>query len=114
MFVEQVDLLADDDRTVAVGVRELSVRQVREWAVALDSGKKVDPIRAVALEDCSLDDLALMSDIDADELEQFGKTQLEKLRDKARAINPHFFKVRAMLAAISRALEAEAQELMPS
>lgn len=113
MYAEQVDLVADDGQTVAVGVRELSVRQVREWAVAIDTGKRVDPIRAFALDDCSLDDLALMSDIDADQLEVFGRTQLEKLRDKAKAINPHFFKVREMLAAISRALEAEAQALTP-
>ena len=100
----------------SVIVKELTVAEVRQWALLLESGEQIDPIRCMALADCSLDDLAQMCDMTADQLEHFGKTDLEKIREKAKAMNPHFFRVREALTSVSQGLmvAAESQPLMPS
>ena len=60
----------------------------------------------MVFDDCSLDDLARMCDMTADDMEQFGPMELAPLRDKCKAFNPHFFKVREALIGVSRAIEA--------
>lgn len=110
-FSQTIDLTRRDGVVITVTVLEMSVEDVRGWAKGIDSGRVVDPVRSLVLDDCSLDDLALMSDQPAEALEKFGHAELCQLRDKCRLINPHFFKVREMLAEISRALRAEADAL---
>lgn len=94
---------------LAINVRELSVAEVRTWTVEMESGQAVDPLRAVVFDDCSLDDLARMSDASAEQLEAFRPSDLERVREKAKALNPLFFKVRGMLLGVSRILLAETQ-----
>ena len=90
----------------AVTVSELSVAKVRNWVVESEAGAAVDPLRAFVFDDCSLDDLARMCDMAADDMEQYGPMELAPLRDKCKAFNPHFFKVREALIGVSRAIEA--------
>jgi len=97
----QIDLAG-----LAVTVFELSVAQVRNWVVESEAGASVDPLRAMVFDDCSLDDLARMCDMTADDMEQYGPMELAPLRDKCKAFNPHFFKVREALIGVSRAIEA--------
>jgi len=99
-----------------VTIRELSVKEVREWAVKAEAGAVVDPIRRMVFDDCSLDDLAMMSDASAEQMEPYGPSLLNEIRLKAKAINPHFFRVREALIGVSRILNAEAESLasMPS
>lgn len=94
---------------LAVAVRELSVVEVRTWTKEMEAGQAVDPLRAVVFDDCSLDDLARMSDATAEQLEAFKPSELERVREKAKALNPLFFKVRGMLLGVSRILLAEVQ-----
>lgn len=89
-----------------VNVVELTVLQVREWIAAVESGDIVDPLRALVLDDCTLDDLARMCDFSGDDLEQFTHAELLAIRDKARALNPHFFRVREALARVSLQITA--------
>ena len=89
----------------SVAVRELSISEVRNWVVETEAGASVDPLRALVFDDCSLDDLARMCDLQAAEMEQFGPLELAPLRDKCKAFNPHFFKVREALIGVSRALQ---------
>lgn len=96
---------------LTVTVRELSVEEVRTWVAERDSGAVVDPLRAMVFEDCSLDDLARMSDVTAEQLETFPRADQTAIRDKAKALNPIFFKVREMLSGVSRILAAEAASL---
>lgn len=92
------------ERTVTV--RELTVAEVRSWIAEHEAGAVVDPLRAFVLDDCTLDDLARMSDITADDMERHTVGELLALRDKARALNPHFFKVREALVSVSRQIQA--------
>lgn len=89
-----------------VSVIELTVLQVRAWVAEVEAGAVVDPLRAMVLDDCTLDDLARMCDFSGDELEQFTHGELLAIRDKARALNPHFFKVREALVSVSRQIQA--------
>ena len=90
-----------------VTAMELTVAEVRCWLVEAESGAAVDPLRAMVFEDCSLDDLARMTDADAEMLEGFTASELAPLYDAAKALNPHFFRVRAALTRVARLIEAE-------
>lgn len=94
-----------------VHIVELSVADVRAWQLSKEAGDVVDPVHWIVFDDCSLSDLARMSDVTAEQLEAYGPTELAKVRAKAKAINPHFFKLREMLAGVSRRLKAEAESL---
>lgn len=96
----------------AVTVSELSVAKVRNWVVESEAGAAVDPLRAFVFDDCSLDDLARMCDMTAEDMEQFGPLELAPLRDKCKAFNPHFFRVREALTGVSRAIEAGLDSLI--
>lgn len=89
-------------------VRELTVAEVRDWVAEIESGANVDPLRSMVFDDCGLDDLARMSDADAAVLESFTASELEPLRGACKALNPYFFKVRAILIGIARHLQEEA------
>jgi hypothetical protein len=95
-----------------VTVRELTVAEVRDWVAELEAGAKVDPLRSLVFGDCGLDDLARMCDVSAGSLERFGNSDLEPLRDACKALNPHFFRVRAALAGVARGILAEADSLI--
>lgn len=97
-------------RSVMVGerpvtVRELTVAEVRNWVAELE-GRHLDPIRAMVFDDCSLDDLERMADMSAADMEAFAPGDLAELHAAAKALNPHFFKVREALASVSRAIQA--------
>lgn len=92
------------ERTVIV--RELTVAEVRAWVAEHEAGVPVDPLRALVFDDCSLDDLARLCNLPVEEMEQHTVADLTPLRDKAKALNPHFFKVREALVSVSRAIQA--------
>lgn len=96
---------------LSVTARELTVAEVRSWLVESEAGAPVDPLRAMVFDDCSLDDLARMSDAAATSLEGFTNSELEPLRDACKALNPHFFRVRAALIRVVRMIEKETESL---
>jgi len=98
------------ERTVTV--RELTVREVRDWMVALETRQEADAIGALALDECRLEDLAHMSDISAADLEGYTPSEMADLVSVCKAINPHFFKVRAALTSVARVIQKEAQALV--
>lgn len=101
------------ERQVEVG--ELTFADVRAWLVEIGAQNDgVDVLHALAFDDCTLDDLARMSSISADELEQFAPSDLTDLREKAKALNPHFFRVRASLTRIARKLTAQVDSMISS
>lgn len=99
--------LVNKNGSLRVTIHELPVKEVRAWTVEIEAGRAVDPLRAFVFDDCSLDDLALMSDVSAEQLEAYGPSELERVRAKAKALNPLFFKVREALHGVSRILLAE-------
>lgn len=98
-----------------IKVKELTTREVRAMFVELEAGAPVDPVRALVFEDCTLDDLSRLSDASIDQLEDMPHAELEKLRARCKAANPHFFRGRELLARISRELSQRAEAvLLPS
>ena len=96
---------------LSVTARELTVAEVRAWVVEMEAGTPVDPLRAMVFEDCSLDDLARMSDRSAEELERFSVSELEPLRELCKALNPHFFRVRAALIRVVQMMQKETESM---
>jgi hypothetical protein len=95
----------------AVTVKEMTVGEVRNWLLDAETGASEDPLHALALEDCSLSDLARMSDIDAQSLEGYTPSQLTPLIAAAKELNPHFFRVRAALSGVARMMLKEAEAM---
>lgn len=100
--------LSDD---FCANVIELTVSEVRNWMVDAETGAGEDPMHALALEECSLSDLARMCDVSARGLEDFTPSQLAPLVAVAKDLNPHFFRVRAALAGVARMMLKEAEAL---
>lgn len=96
---------------MAVTVRELTFGEVRDWLVETESGQAEDPLHALALEECSLADLARMSSISVRELEDYTPSSLTELLAACKALNPHFFRVRAALSGVARMMLKEAEQL---
>ncbi len=92
------------DRTVTV--RTLTVREIYDWqasvearsAAALEAGKGGGMVAYdLALDDCSLHDLARMCDCSADDLAEHTHVELADVVAAARELNPPFFRVRAWM-----------------
>ena len=96
----------------SVTVRELTVREVRDWLVAQQLRTDHDLVRAWALDDCSLDDLAQMSDIGAADQEAYAPSELAELVAAAKKLNPHFFRGRAALMQVARQILQETRALL--
>jgi hypothetical protein len=96
---------------LAVTVRELTFSEVRDWLVETETGQDEDPLHALALEECSLADLARMSTISVGELEGYAPSDLAELIAACKALNPHFFRVRAALSGVARLMLREAEQL---
>lgn len=98
------DTVQVGSRTVTV--RELRVAEVRAWFDRAASGRPVDPMRRLVLPDCSLDDLAMMTDCPAEVLEEEGtESELSALRDVCKRLNGFFFRTRAAMDAIAREMD---------
>lgn len=93
---------------IPVTVRELTLREVRDWLTEVEAGERTDPVHALAFEGFNLADLAKMIDVPVGQLEG-APSDLEELITTCKALNPHFFRVRAALNSVARMVVAEAQ-----
>ena len=82
---------------LVVTVRELTVAEVRDWVTDSAAAGVRDPIHALALEGLGLDELARMISCPAADLEAFTPSELGELLAAAKALNPHFFRLRSAL-----------------
>jgi len=96
---------------LAITVKELTVGEVRDWLTEMEAGPGEDAVHALALPDCSLADLARMSDVSVQALEAYTPTELAELVTTCKELNPHFFKVRAALTGVARMMLTEAAAL---
>lgn len=97
-----------------VTVRELTVAEVRDWMVETETGAGQDPLHALVLEDCGLGDLARMCDLGTAEMEAYAPSDLAELIAASKALNPHFFRMRAALSNVARVMLQEAEALASS
>lgn len=90
-----------------VTVKELTVGEVRDWLVKTQNDTSGDPLHALALDECNLADLSEMCDIEVQDLEAYAPSDLAELIATCKSLNPHFFRLRAALASVARAIKAE-------
>lgn len=89
-----------DGREVAV--LELTVRDQREWLKqriqagkdAAKAGAEFDVIGWQLFEDMTFSDVAFMTDLEADDLEDMTPSAIEKVVNACKKVNPHFFGMR--------------------
>lgn len=87
-----------------ITVKELTVGEVRAWLAAIAAGSlpPTDTVGALLFEDFTLPELALFADTDLAS-DDFAPSDLRRIHDAARRLNPDFFGMRDRLAAIGRA-----------
>lgn len=93
----------------AVTVHELTVGEVRAWLadaegqVPKDANGTPDVVALWLLDDCTLGDLARMSDVTPEQLSGLTDSTLRELVAACKALNPGFFGLRGRLMALGQA-----------
>lgn len=107
-------------QTVPVGdltvtVKELTVTEVRDWATKVDLGLvEFDAVRHLALDECSVDDILVMSDATGEDLDTLAPSEFAPLIEACRKLNPHFFRVRAAMAGAALVMEKQVRQVLSS
>ena len=84
-----------------VAIKELTVREIRAWYKELDkraSGEAFDLVDDTLFEEFTLADIAMLTDLKPEELEDFTPGQLREIMEEARKFNADFFSQRKRLA----------------
>lgn len=101
--------------SLTVMVRELTVRETRDWATSVEQGLiEVDPIAFLALEGTSLQDMEFMTDKTMAELETLAPSDLEEVAAVCRKLNPHFFRLRSGMTGAALLMQEEARRVTSS
>ncbi|MBI5058967.1 hypothetical protein HZB60_04175 [candidate division KSB1 bacterium] len=97
--------LAVNDKLVMV--RELTVGAIREWIKRLGSrqAEDFDLVGETLLAEISLEEIRLMTDLTAEDMDAFKPSGLASLIAACREVNPDFFRFRAGLAAAARNIQ---------
>ncbi|MBF0424673.1 MAG: hypothetical protein HQL66_02480 [Magnetococcales bacterium] len=93
-----------DERTVTV--RELTVAEVRLWLKELDQLREgaLDLVTEGIMADAFLGDVARMTNLTPEELDDLLPSQIEVMITVCREINPHFFRLRDRILEAARAM----------
>lgn len=91
MGLEKVVEVAD----ISVKIRELTVKEVRSWLI--NAGDDKDIVGQLLLDDCTLNDLSIMSSLTAGKAEKLTPSELEEIKEGCKAVNPHFFNLRMLI-----------------
>lgn len=83
-----------------VEVKELAVHEVGKWLEdrkAREAADEFDPVSILLLNGGALHDLPCMTSLDADAIQDMKPSDLQKVLDKCKEVNPHFFLMRERL-----------------
>ena len=94
-----------------VKVRELTVREIREWFKSLAARKEdqFDVVNETLFEDVTLEDLCLMTDLEKGEVDNLTPSQAGAVLQKVKEVNSDFFAQRLRIRKAGAAL-AEGNE----
>ena len=94
-----------DGRTVTI--RELTVAEVRLWLKDLDQLREgaIDLVTEGIMADASISDVARMTDLSPEDLDNLTPSQIEEVIAVCRELNPHFFRLRDRLLEAARAIQ---------
>lgn len=89
----------------AVQVREMTVGEIRRWlASKTEAGDLVD---SLIFEEIALSDLSFLTDLPADVVDGLAPSEIRRVIDAAREVNPDFFAMRERTVALGQRLLAE-------
>ena len=90
----------------AVTVRELTVAEVRNWLKDLEQVREggIDLVTEGIMADASISDVARMTDLSPEDLDNLTPSQIEEVVTSCREINPHFFRLRDRLLEAARSI----------
>lgn len=98
----------------AFEARELTVREVRDWLTGLETPPDtLDLVGEMLVEDCTLADIARMSNHTRAELDDRLPSEIADFARQCKAANPHFFAMRARLLAAGARAQALLQAAGP-
>lgn len=81
-----------------VRVRELTVKEIRQWLAELSVTQEgVDVVDQLLFDDVALSEIGRMTDLTADEMASATPSELDALAARCREVNRHFFALRARL-----------------
>lgn len=93
-------------------VREVTIKESRTWWEGIAyPGYPVDVIDEFAITGISLTDLAMICSCDVSDFDQVTCNQLDAINDAAKELNPHIFRMRAMLAEACEQIVIKLSEL---
>jgi hypothetical protein len=75
-------------------IRELTVKEIRESIARED----YDVLSVSLFDDIRLGDIAAFTSLSTDEIDEMTPSQLEKVKDRIKELNTHFFEMLARLA----------------
>lgn len=83
----------------SVEVRELTVGEIRRWLAEIEAEaeSEVDLVGEFLRPDLSLMDLARLTDLTVEDMDDLPQSALGKITDMAKQLNPDFFGMRARL-----------------
>ena len=87
---------------ISVEVRELTVGEIRHLLKMMAEGDSSDVISSTLLPEISLTELALMTDLDVDQLDDLAPSQLRKVFEATREVNTDFFVLRERIVEVGR------------
>ncbi|WP_374496039.1 hypothetical protein [Zoogloea sp.] len=90
------------DSPLAVTVRELTVREIREWLAEVKADGQLGLIDALLLKDLTLPDLVRVSSLTMEQLDKIGPSKLRQVVDVAKEINSAWFDLRERILDIGR------------
>jgi hypothetical protein len=82
------EVVIDDQ---AIICRELTVMQIRQWLQDTGQPTNLDVVSEALFRDCSLADLKRMTDLSDDVIDRLKPSQVQKVIDVCKELNPHFF-----------------------
>ena len=87
---------------ISVEVRELTVGEIRHLLKMMAEGDSSDVISSTLLPEISLTELALMTDLDVDQLDDLAPSQLRKVFEATREVNTDFFVLRERIVEVGK------------
>lgn len=91
-------------RDIKVLVKELELHEIRAWLA--ERTQPDDLIDSMLLEDASVSDLLVLTDISPENLERLAPSEIKMLLDEAKEINEAFFVMREKIVAIGQKILA--------
>lgn len=79
---------------------ELTVNEVRDWFESFTHGGPCHLVDELAAPGIGLHDLATIYRCEVDAFDALTSREIDHLVETARAINPHFFRIRDMVASV--------------